>query len=334
MNCWEYMNCGFGPNHATDEESSFCPASRIEHFNGCNGGFNAGRSCWMIAETRCKGKTQGTFLEKIIDCQKCDFYNFVETGGSGFFLLGEKPSILPDDRRSKYEEITISSKMDDEQAILYLFRQLNATDRSKKISLSTFYKEMPITNTAEIIEIQGSKVLISTNELQLDAIRASGEAFIGLNKFAKTFRGIPIDYDIQLSTVTLNGFSYVKHFSDFREAVRVRLKKPLNVKMRKDDNIISGTILDISVSGCGMNILTAYGLDSTSTVSLKLKLMDPSTYQVAEADIPCSINIVDDTVRPYKVALKFIHDTYTEEVVSKFIYQRQLEILKEIRGIQ
>ena len=182
MNCWEFMKCGFGPGQIGKEMSGSCPTASITNFNGCNGGYNAGRACWMIAETRCKGKIQGTFLEKIVDCQKCDFYNFIEKRGSGFFLLGEKPSILPDDRRQQYEEIKISSKIDDEQAILYLLRQLNASEKSKKICLSTIYKEMPISNTAEIFDIRGSKVQISTNELQLDAIRASGEAFISLNE--------------------------------------------------------------------------------------------------------------------------------------------------------
>ena len=331
MNCWEYMNCGFGPNHATKEESSSCPTSQIEHFNGCNGGLNAGRACWMIAETRCKGKIQGSYLDKIKECTECDFYNFIAAEGKGFFVLGKKSTLLPDDTRQIYKDTTIASKIEDEQTILYLLRQLNMNKQYKEVSLLTFYKEIPVSNKAEIIEIRGSKVTLSTNELQLAAIRSSGEAFIGLNPFAKTFKCIPVDYGLNTPTITVSNFSFVNLFNNFRDALRVRLQRPLNVVMRKDNNIISGTILDISISGCGMNVLTVYGLDTANEVNLKLKLINPGTYQPMDADIPCVIASVDNVNRPYKVALKFIHDKHTEEVVSRFVYQRQVDIVREMK---
>jgi len=56
--CWEYMKCG------RDSDCSLkCPAYP-----------NFGRVCWAVAGTFCEGKVQGTFAQKLEDCQKCEFY--------------------------------------------------------------------------------------------------------------------------------------------------------------------------------------------------------------------------------------------------------------------
>ena len=334
MNCWEFMECGLGPEATGNGKAGPCPAATNASFNGCNGGVNAGRACWLIAETNCKGRTQGTFSDKLADCHRCDFYRYMEKEDRAVFLFGERPNALPYQSRQVYQLKTISSKSDDEQAIVYLLRQLCVSDKTRTINLSNVYKEIPISNIGKIVEVRGSSVVISTNELQLSAIRACGETFIGLKHFAKSFLCRPTEYDLHDLTVTLNGFSFAHLYNYLRETVRVRLSRPMNVVLRRDKNVFSGTILDISLGGCGMNVLTTYGFDGAPDggLKLKLKLVDPATFQMVEADVPCAVIRVDQTDRPFKVALKFVHDKHTEEVVSRFIQQRQVEILKEIRG--
>lgn len=63
-NCWEVMVC-------VSEE---CPAHSEKRLNGVHGGVNAGRTCWVVAGTRCGGKVQGNHAQKIGNCMKCDFY--------------------------------------------------------------------------------------------------------------------------------------------------------------------------------------------------------------------------------------------------------------------
>ncbi len=53
--------------------------------NGINGGENAGRICWLIANTM--GETETTFGEMIKTCSECDFYKLVkEEEGEGLTL--------------------------------------------------------------------------------------------------------------------------------------------------------------------------------------------------------------------------------------------------------
>ena len=63
-NCWEFMGC-----HKED-----CSAKSEVRLNGAHGGKNAGRACWVVAGTRCKGVVQGEYAQKKDNCNKCEFY--------------------------------------------------------------------------------------------------------------------------------------------------------------------------------------------------------------------------------------------------------------------
>jgi len=87
-NCWEFFECGRQPGGNKEKELGTCPAATQIVLNGTNAGINGGRSCWAVAGTLCKGKTQGTYAQKLGDCLQCKFFasvrdeqgnNFVST---------------------------------------------------------------------------------------------------------------------------------------------------------------------------------------------------------------------------------------------------------------
>ena len=79
INCWEYKNCGRQEGGEHVHDLGICPATIEDRLNGVHGGVNAGRSCWVIAGTLCKGEVQGTFAHKYKNCENCDFYKKVKT---------------------------------------------------------------------------------------------------------------------------------------------------------------------------------------------------------------------------------------------------------------
>lgn len=73
-NCWEFKKCGREPGGARVSELGVCPAALEERLDAVHGGRNAGRACWVVAGTLCRGETQGTFAAKFGACETCDFY--------------------------------------------------------------------------------------------------------------------------------------------------------------------------------------------------------------------------------------------------------------------
>lgn len=78
LNCWEFKRCGRQPGGAAVHDKGICPATTEKRLDGTHDGVNAGRACWVVAGTLCKGEVQGSFAQKYKNCERCDFYQKVK----------------------------------------------------------------------------------------------------------------------------------------------------------------------------------------------------------------------------------------------------------------
>ena len=88
------MQCGREPGGAKVATLGVCPAAVDPTFDGFNLGTNAGRICWLVAGTFCKGKVQGTFAEKRVSCKNCDFYKQIHADEGTTNLQSENENIF------------------------------------------------------------------------------------------------------------------------------------------------------------------------------------------------------------------------------------------------
>ncbi len=77
-NCWDYKKCGRQPGGPREKDLGVCPSAVNSTNAGKNGGKAAGRFCWKVAGTLCGDRVQGTFVNKMMDCVKCDFFKMVK----------------------------------------------------------------------------------------------------------------------------------------------------------------------------------------------------------------------------------------------------------------
>jgi len=77
QNCWEAKRCGREPGGRNSGELGVCPAATELRLDGVHGGRMAGRACWMVAGTMCGGAPQGTFAQKLENCEQCGFFKQV-----------------------------------------------------------------------------------------------------------------------------------------------------------------------------------------------------------------------------------------------------------------
>ncbi len=87
LNCWDFMKCGRQPGGQHVSDLGICPATLEKRLDSVHEGLNAGRSCWVLTGTLCKGEVQGTFAKKFKNCQICDFYQTVKNEESYNFQL-------------------------------------------------------------------------------------------------------------------------------------------------------------------------------------------------------------------------------------------------------
>jgi class 3 adenylate cyclase len=74
LNCWEFMRCGREPGGQRAAEKGVCPVAVESRLDGVLGGMNAGRCCWAVAGTVCRGARQGTLAKRFASCKECAFF--------------------------------------------------------------------------------------------------------------------------------------------------------------------------------------------------------------------------------------------------------------------
>ena len=95
LNCWEYKKCGRHPGGDKVKELGECKAALEKKLDGVHGGRNAGRTCWVVAGTLCRGEVQSTYAYKYKTCKDCDFYISVrKEEGLDYVMLANLVDLL------------------------------------------------------------------------------------------------------------------------------------------------------------------------------------------------------------------------------------------------
>lgn len=227
-----------------------------------------------------------------------------------------------------YNEITLSSKTEDYSEIMSTISKEHSSCQQNIYLFINIYKELPVTNSGEIFKLNSSEILFKACSLQLAAIKNSMETilrapFMNENVLAK------VAYvDAKHGLVALNDFSYAEvHFTK-RSLVRVRPKVPINVKLIVDNDKIAGVIRDISINGCRIATPAGCLFENASHIALLLKFICEG--QFIELSVKAKLLRIANGPM-YECVLIFEHTEATEKGLSLFIYQRQVEILRELK---
>lgn len=227
--------------------------------------------------------------------------------------------------------ISTQSRLEEQQIFIDRFRELSLLDRDPGITLTNIYKEIPISYPATICEIRGHHVELQTCALQLAAISQCSEVYLQSPLIDIPVLGQLDRIDMRHNTVQLSNFSYQELHINKRNTLRVRFKRPISIIANAGPNKISGVIRDISIGGCCLNTLVRLGLDNTRNITVTLKLMEEETGQGLCMQIPSEVVRLTGESSPFMCALRFNHTPQSEQLLSIYINQRQLEILKELR---
>jgi hypothetical protein len=229
------------------------------------------------------------------------------------------------------EQKASAVESDQQPLIMGRFQELFDLDAEHSLTLINIYHELPISHPAKICDIRGNFLELTTSALQLAAICLCNEVYIRSPHFAAPVLGRMDSIDVRRGVVRLCNFAFAELEADKRETVRVRFNKPIAIIVHSGTDRIAGVIRDISLGGCCIETLTCRGLEENQVIQVELKVIDHSTGLPNCTRIPCGIIQLSGDAAPFKCIFSFRHNQQTEQFLSRLIYQRQLEILKELR---
>jgi len=203
----------------------------------------------------------------------------------------------------------------------------------KEINLFSIYKGVPIAHKTKILGIdeKNGTIRVTANKYQIVAAKFHKEVFLLENDKEYSYRAnithcIPNEKELILSHIEKKQRNAPK-----RNYIRVQPKEDIEVKIKKDKEVITAKMYDLSLKGMCIISNKKLDLEIGDVISLEFFVYYNHTPQLikAEGEIKSITKINEET---YKYHMQFETEPHYELILEKYITQREKEIIKELNN--
>lgn len=206
-----------------------------------------------------------------------------------------------------------------------------AAPGSPRLALLNFYKDVPVSYPATVLMVDEDRVMVETHPLQARVIELAKDTVVRGEMFPREIKGTAECLSVSRGAVVLSALRYLEPLSYQRNSVRVRLQHPIRVTLEAGHEKFNGSLKNISLGGCAVDIMSRAPLGAYKYLYLNLDLPVVPGSPPLQARVKGAIVRVDGDVPPFRCALSFVHDARSEFQVGSFISQRQQEIIRELK---
>ena len=235
---------------------------------------------------------------------------------------------------SKYFEKIIKGT---EQEDAHVISQFLKGMVGKRFSFLNHLKGIPVSYAAKLLGIENEMAEFEVHEYQAKIISEEHQTLIHsheLSPFREDIAGQAFYVSIAKKRVILNNFSYARIHSNMRRFVRVMLDREAQADLILEDDILSGNIIDISIGGAAVKVMSREIIVPGLELNLFLKLPDLSCDTVVEIGMSAKVVAIAGDDAPYTCFLELHPDKHSQQQLACFINQRQVEIIKELKELK
>ncbi|KAB0669731.1 PilZ domain-containing protein [Oryzomonas sagensis] len=229
-----------------------------------------------------------------------------------------------------FDKIVKGTEREDSLVIIQNMKELIGTN----FSFLNYYKEIPVSYDAKLVNVDNEMAEFEVHEYQAKVITLEHKALIRSHEkfsFREDMFGEAFYVNVARKKVILCNFGYAKIRSDMRRFVRVVLDRPLEAEIIVAEDILKGDIKDISLGGASINVMSTEQLPTGLDINMFLKLPDMVNGSIHEVGVAATVIKVTGDEAPYNCFVEFYPEKHSQQQISYYINQRQVEIIKELK---
>jgi c-di-GMP-binding flagellar brake protein YcgR len=226
----------------------------------------------------------------------------------------------------------IKSPEEDRAIIVAGFQDIIKRGVRTSLRLLNYYKGLPISYPATIAEINNGILELDVHQQQTVAIERAKLVFIKCDYFDSAIMAEVQSADIRRMIASLKNFQFVDIMAERRDALRLQLDPPTEAEINHDASRFTGQLFDISLGGFSIRTTDPSPLGKEEDVTLRV--MVPNLLQNSLTSLEtqaCHIATTDEGNNYFICRFSFQADAQSEATISRFIFQRQVEIIREIK---
>lgn len=228
----------------------------------------------------------------------------------------------------------IQANFDDDQAvILKTFYDNCPSTSGLKVTLTNYYKGLPIIYPATILAVERGNLDLDVNSQQAVAIASDHYTLIRSKLFTFPIVAHVQYVNIKKHAVSLNKLCFVEVLAEKRAAVRLDLDPPVKATIQFDGQGIAGELVDISTQGIAVTVGGYLTLEIGAEISVKFMLADPVLMKQTLIKVPATLVGIDDSASPYRYKFRISPEKHQEQLISRYSFQRQVEIIRGLKEL-
>ena len=237
------------------------------------------------------------------------------------------------DFTSLYSTRIQTSFDDDQDTILKTFLDKLKTKDGSKVNLVNYYNGLPIMYPATILGVEHGNLDLEVNPQQAVAIARDHYTLIRSKLFPLPMVAHVQYVNIKKNMASLNKLYFVEVLAEKRGAVRLSPDPPIRATILYEDQVIVGSLVDISTQGLAITVETFVMVESGSELSVKFLLPDPVLMKQTLIKVPATLVGIAGSAAPYYYKFKISPEKHHEQLISRYSFQRQVEIIRGLKDL-
>jgi hypothetical protein len=233
---------------------------------------------------------------------------------------------------SYYERVVRGTEHEDMLVILQNLRKMVG----KKFSLLNYYKEIPISYDATLLNVDNEMAEFAVHEYQAKVINLEKITHVrtsAMGSFKDDLIGEVFYVNSAKKRAIFSKFGYAHVLSNLRQYVRVQLDSPVEAELIFEGDILKGNVKDISLGGAAIRTMSADLMVPGLDVNIIFKLPDFNGNSVQEIGMRATIIKIIGTSAPFTCLIELHAEKHSLQQIAYYVNQRQVEIIKELREL-
>lgn len=231
-----------------------------------------------------------------------------------------------------YDKAVRGTEREDRLVIIQFLQEMIG----QQFSFLNYYKEIPVSYAATLLTVENEMAEFAVHEYQAKVINIEKKTLVyshARSPFPEDMIGEAFYVSSAKKRVILCNFGYAHICSGMRKFVRVLLDNPVEADLLFAGDILKGNVKDLSLSGAAISTMSADLLVPGLKIDMFLKLPDLAGDSINEVGMAATIFKVIGTSAPFTCIVEFHAEKHSQQQISYYINQRQVEIIKELKDI-
>lgn len=227
----------------------------------------------------------------------------------------------------------IQKTFDEDQAdILADIRAELAKNEKLEVKLLNYYKGMPVSFKAMIVGVDKYSLDLDVHPQQAVAISTEHYTFIRCKLFKYDIIAKAQYVNVRRKAILLKQFCYVEIIAENRKHIRLEIDPPIRAVFNSAAGIVRGKLVELSMAGAVMTVEQPFEEVIGEEANLSVMVPDIEQDTTYNIKLPATLISVLDETRPRRIKFYIAaEDRISDRVISKYLYHRQVDIIRELK---